>query len=63
MKAPTRTVWGLTWVGWLNILVLQHFFVRLAYAPVLLTGGSCYRWLTGIVPYTGWGSRSFWRLR
>lgn len=31
LSAPTRRFWGLTWVGWLNFLVLRWFFVRLSY--------------------------------
>jgi len=32
-------VWGLTWVGWLNFLVLRWFFVRLAYKTRMLPVG------------------------
>jgi hypothetical protein len=39
VKAPTRRLFGLTWVGWLNYLLLRWFFVRLSYevpeAPTL----------------------------
>lgn len=32
MKADSiRRVLGLTWVGWLNFLLLRWFFVRLSY--------------------------------
>lgn len=31
MRAPTRRWRGLTWVGWLNFIVLRWFFVRLTY--------------------------------
>jgi hypothetical protein len=31
MNAPHRRLFGLTWVGWLNFLVLRWFFVRIAY--------------------------------
>lgn len=44
---PTSTIFGFTWVGWLNILVLQWFFVRLSY-------GDRWRILKWILPMTGW---------
>ena len=31
LRGPMRRFLGLTWVGWLNRLVLRWFFVRLAY--------------------------------
>jgi len=50
MKPPSTRVLGLTWVGWLNITMLQWFFVRLSY-------GARWRMLTGIVPLSGWWNR------
>jgi len=32
MRAPQKELWGHTWVGWLNLLVLRWFFIRLAYS-------------------------------
>lgn len=29
MKRPTRKVLGMTWLGWVNVLVFQWFCVRL----------------------------------
>ncbi len=49
MKHPTRTLLRLTWVGWLNVLVLQWGFVRLSY-------GDRWRVLWLVVPLTGWCS-------
>lgn len=31
MRPPRRRLLGLTWVGWLNFLVLRWLLVRLAY--------------------------------
>lgn len=46
----------MSWLGWLNYLVLQWFFVRLAKMVDEDSGEVVgYRWLTGIVPLTGWG--------
>ena len=47
MKYPKRKFLGKTWVGWLNILILQWFFIRLAY-------GDKWRILKWIYPMTGW---------
>jgi hypothetical protein len=49
MKMPSKTLFGKTWVGWLNVLLFQWFFVRLSY-------GTKWSWLTGVVPCTGWWS-------
>ena len=51
-----RRIFGLTWVGWLNVLALQWLCVRLAYQ--VDTGGRPIRWnlLVGVVPLTGWRS-------
>lgn len=29
MKYPTKRIFGKTWMGWLNFIVLQWFFIRL----------------------------------
>lgn len=51
---------GYTWVGWLNILVLQWLFVRLAREIDIETGATeSYAWIKGVVPLTGWFGR-FW---
>lgn len=49
MKNPTKKFIGKTWVGWLNIILLQWLFVRLSY-------GDKWRLLTGIIPMTGWNT-------
>lgn len=49
-----------TWVGWLNFLVLQWFFVRLArgsWTPPSYGddyGHYQYSWITRVWPLTGW---------
>jgi hypothetical protein len=44
-----------SWLGWLNYLVLQWFFVRLA--RVIDSGRTVgWKWLVGVVPLTGWWS-------
>ena len=49
MQNPKRVFLGKTWVGWLNIMILQWFFIRLGY-------GEKWRLLRWIVPCTGWWS-------
>lgn len=53
-------IFGDTWLGWLNRIILQWFFVRLARvmdrdeAGNLKQTGWC--WLRGVVPLTGWST-------
>ena len=47
MKNPKKKLFCYTWVGWLNIILLQWFFIRLAY-------GSKWKIIGPIVPMTGW---------
>ena len=49
MKHPKKMIFGLTWVGWLNKLILQFFCIRLAY-------GKEWKIIKWIVPLTGWGT-------
>ncbi len=49
MKNPKRKLFGHTWVGWLNILIIQLFFIRLSY-------GDKWTIIWGILPFTGWWS-------
>ena len=49
MKRPAKLLFGYTWVGWLNRLVLQWLFIRLYY-------GQHWGFLTRVVPLTGWGT-------
>ena len=45
----------MSWLGVLNFLVLQWFFVRLAGVRDAKTGKQIgWKWLKGIVPLTGW---------
>jgi len=47
-----KKILGKSWLGWLNRLLLQWFFVRLAINPT--TGKySILRW---VVPTTGWST-------
>jgi hypothetical protein len=52
-----RKLFGNTWVGWLNKIVIQWFFVRLAYND---EGG----WfiLGIVVPMTGWWN-NYWYVK
>ena len=51
---PARVL-GLSWVGWLNFILLQWVGIRLAY---VVDGRRITRWylLRWIVPLTGWWS-------
>jgi hypothetical protein len=53
MRRPRRELFGYTWVGWLNMLLLQWACVRLGY-----TNDGGWRLLTRIRPGSGW-SRPF----
>jgi len=47
----------LTWLGALNALLLQWAFVRLVRVVAASDGRTLgYKWLTGVVPLTGWWS-------
>ena len=50
IQPPMKTLFGKTWVGWLNVLIIQFFFVRLSYGETPTQWGL----LRGIVPCTGW---------
>lgn len=53
---------GYTWVGWLNIMVLQWFFIRLQYS-IDYEGDPTpknFMLLRGIVPLTGWLTNYIW---
>lgn len=53
MKKPKHKFLGRTWVGWLNILLLQWFFIRLGYSKE-------WKLLRWVVPWTGWWSDYIW---
>lgn len=64
MNYPTKTFWGLTWVGWLNTLLLQWLFVRLQGVIDEIdrpSGGrlivrNYWTLIFPVVPLTGWWS-------
>jgi len=51
-----KKLFGYTWVGWLNIIVLQWLFVRLYYAESDSGSVENYGIIFPIVPLTGWWS-------
>jgi hypothetical protein len=59
MKQPTPIFRGYSWLGILNMLVIQWFFIRL---QLTCDGGVIVGWkLIGfIVPLTGWWSPYIW---
>lgn len=49
---------GGSWLGYLNFLILQWFFIRLAKVVDTKTQKTIrYTWLIGIVPLTGWWNK------
>lgn len=59
MKYPTKRFFGLSWVGWLNVLILQWFFVRLQGAfDEHEDGTTATYWalILPVIPLTGWWS-------
>ena len=46
-------VFKMTWLGWLNFIVLQWFFIRLI-AGRTVYGLTYWKWIYFIVPLTGW---------
>lgn len=55
MKYPDKEFCGFTWVGWLNIFILQWFFVRLQGA-IEEDGKTQWQIIIPVVPLTGWFS-------
>lgn len=52
---------NISWLGILNFVVLQWFFVRLSRVEDERTEDHvCYMWIYPIVPLTGWWSRYIW---
>jgi hypothetical protein len=47
MKLPRHRFLGFTWPDWLNLIVLQWFFVRLGYLYR-------YELCVGLMPLAGW---------
>lgn len=57
IENPTKELFGLTWVGWLNAMILQWLGMRLGY-------GDRWRVILGVWPLTGWfknGSKHYAR--
>lgn len=50
----------MTWLGMLNFVVLQWFFLRLARVREPAGAVVGYTWLVGVVPLTGWWSDYRW---
>lgn len=47
-------LFGYSWVGWLNIVFLQWFFIRLFYSVSYQDNVGSYGLIFPIVPLTGW---------
>ena len=60
-----KVILGHTWLGWLNLLILQWFFLRLAEGRD--GDGNHYNWklFFGIVPATGWNKpyKYLWKIK
>lgn len=54
--AGRKKFFGHTWLGWLNIIVLQWFCIRLAQSIDMTTQDRKWFILKWIVPTTGWNS-------
>lgn len=52
-------LFGYSWIGWLNITILQWFFVRLYYVENDQNNIENYGLMFPIVPLTGWWSNYF----
>ena len=52
-RPPKKTLLGFTWVGWINFILLQWFFVRIGYTDGLGLMSE-YGIFKFIVPLTGW---------
>lgn len=55
-----RRFLGLSWMGWLNVFIIQWFFIRLARYYTDDTEEQGYMIVKWIVPMTGW-SFSPWK--
>lgn len=58
-----RKVFGKTWIGWLNIFLIQWFFVRVSYGLNDKGRLKGIRLLGFVVPCTGWRSNYIWLYR
>jgi len=60
MRYPTRKLFGFTWVGWLNFLLAQWFWLRLQ-GEVDEDSDHC-QWqvIAPVAPLTGWKKHSYW---
>lgn len=55
MNYPEKTLFNKTWVGWLNIFILQWFFIRLQGS---IEDKNMTKWqlILPVLPLTGWFS-------
>ena len=62
-----KKILGYTWVGWLNIIILQWFFIRLYYIENDQNIIENYGIMFPIVPLTGWWNNYFptkyWKIK
>jgi hypothetical protein len=59
MNYPTRKFLGFTWVGWLNILLVQWFCARLQGCIDDEDGKTTWFIITPVAPLTGWKT-NYW---
>jgi len=52
-------LFGYSWIGWLNIIILQWFFVRLFYLENDRGNVENYGFMFPIVPLIGWWGNYF----
>lgn len=58
MRYPRKHFLGFTWVGWLNVLVLQWFCIRLQGMQYYYQGFTYLTWqIRFCYPLTGWWSK------
>lgn len=58
MRYPERSFLGYTWVGWLNIVLLQWFWLRLQ-GSIDNDRPTQWQIITPVAPLTGWRS-NYW---
>jgi hypothetical protein len=55
IKHPKQKIFGMTWVAWLNLTILQWFFVRLV--AVHVEGVATWKLIRFVVPVTGYAGK------
>lgn len=66
-----KKLFDYNWIGWLNIIVLQWFFIRLYYVEATQNSAESYieryGFMFPIIPLTGWWSdyipRNYWSIK